>query len=153
MMFWENTYFVPGFGLSRHIVISHIHFYLGAENLTRPYNSDARGNPSKRSLSVWPLRTLGHLAYSSPRLAEKSCFLGHFDYGGPSACGRAQNTGRMLLAIVFMITLLATPAEAASDRTPVLDCARITCAATASGMGVANYVLQGGPTPVAVTTT
>ncbi|MCJ1426307.1 hypothetical protein MMC29_004210 [Sticta canariensis] len=33
-----SRYFVPGYGISRHIIFSHIHFYLGPYASVRPYS-------------------------------------------------------------------------------------------------------------------
>ena len=37
-----KRYFVPGFGISRHIIFSHIHFYLGPYASVRPYSYQGR---------------------------------------------------------------------------------------------------------------
>lgn len=37
-----NEYFVPGFGISRHIIFSHIHFYLGRDASVRAYSYHGR---------------------------------------------------------------------------------------------------------------
>lgn len=38
----DESYFVPGFGISRHIIFSHIHFYLGPYASVRPYSYQGR---------------------------------------------------------------------------------------------------------------
>ena len=35
-------YFVPGYGISRHIILSHLHFYLGPYASARPYSYHGR---------------------------------------------------------------------------------------------------------------
>ena len=37
-----NRYFVPGYGISRHIIFSHIQFYLGPYASVRPYSYQGR---------------------------------------------------------------------------------------------------------------
>lgn len=38
----DQSYFVPGYGISRHIIFSHIHFYLGPYASVRPYSYQGR---------------------------------------------------------------------------------------------------------------
>ena len=38
----DESYFVPGYGISRHIMFSHIHFYLGPYASVRPYSYQGR---------------------------------------------------------------------------------------------------------------
>ena len=38
----DLSYFVPGYGISRHIMFSHIHFYLGPHADVRPYQFRGR---------------------------------------------------------------------------------------------------------------
>ena len=38
----EISYFVPGYGISRHIMFSHVHFYLGRDARVRPYQLRGR---------------------------------------------------------------------------------------------------------------
>lgn len=37
-----SSYFVPGYSISRHIIFSHIHFYLGPYASVRPYSYQGR---------------------------------------------------------------------------------------------------------------
>ena len=37
-----RRYFVPGFGISRNIIFSHIHLYLGPSASVRPYSFQGR---------------------------------------------------------------------------------------------------------------
>ena len=37
-----NQYFVPGFGISRHIIFGHIQYYLGPSASVRPYSYQVR---------------------------------------------------------------------------------------------------------------
>ncbi|MCJ1305442.1 hypothetical protein MMC08_008256 [Hypocenomyce scalaris] len=37
-----NQYFVPGFGISRHVIFGHIQYYLGPSASVRPYSYQGR---------------------------------------------------------------------------------------------------------------
>jgi len=37
-----NSYFVPGYGLSRHVVLRHIPYYLGSGATVRPFSYQQR---------------------------------------------------------------------------------------------------------------
>ena len=41
-MSFDDSYFVPGYGISRHIMFSHVHFYLGPDAMVRPYQYRGR---------------------------------------------------------------------------------------------------------------
>ena len=38
----DESYFVPGYGISRHIMFSQVHFYLGPYASVRPYSYQGR---------------------------------------------------------------------------------------------------------------
>lgn len=111
----DGFYFVPGYGISRHIIFSHIHFYLGPYAAVRPYSYQGR-----EGYLVTAGRTLTRVSTSPPQLLRVVLLTWHRARSMISGTSRNNTNSRRrrewsLGAVVRRIATSTAPSKYSSD--------------------------------------